>query len=186
MKEAVQEAKEVLNKGGVIIYPTDTIPGIGCLANDDHAVERIFEIKKRPNHKALICLFKDCEQVAAYFPDLPVIPQEIIEAERPTSIILDNVQNISPKLLGGGNSLAIRIPKNEFCQALLKEVNTPIVSTSANISNEETVHYIKDVNPDILVQIDYVVPLPTEISEPIRPSKIVRITLNGEIQTIRD
>lgn len=186
MKYIVEKTVKTLNEGGVIVYPTDTVPGIGCLANNDRAVERVFDIKQRPGHKALICLFKDWVQVAEYFPSLPLIPEEITSSPRPTSVILDHVKGVSSSLLGGGTSLAIRIPNNDFCQAVLNQINCPLVSTSANLSGQETAYKISDVSPDILDQVDYVVSLQSVNSEPVRPSRIVRITQNGEIQTIRD
>lgn len=186
MKDIVEKTVKTLKEGGVIVYPTDTVPGIGCMANNDKAVDRVFQIKQRPGHKALICLFKDWNQVNEHFPSLPLIPDYILNSNRPTSIILDHVHGVSPYLLGNGTSLAIRIPDNEFCQAILAELDCPLVSTSANLSGESTPQKITDVSPDILDQVDYVVSLQSEFSESIRPSKIVRITQDGEIQTIRD
>ena len=186
MNQEVTNTVKTLNNNGVILYPTDTVWGIGCLANNPEAIERIFQIKKRPDNKALICLFRDWDQVKNYFPGLNDIPKELISPDRPTSIIINNPVGLPEILHAGLNSLAIRIPNNDFCQKLLKHIDSPIVSTSANISGEPTPTSKNLISDSILEQMDYVVNLQDDSQADVKPSRIVIIGENGEIRTIRD
>lgn len=186
MNQEVKKSVRTLNHNGVILYPTDTVWGIGCLANNTEAIQRIFEIKKRPDNKALICLFRDWEQVKNYFPSLTYIPEELKSPKRPTSIIIKNPVGLPEILHAGLNSLAIRIPDNEFCQNLLREIDYPLVSTSANISGELTPSSKNLISNSILEQMDYVVNLQDDDQKNVKPSRIVIIEENGEIRTIRD
>jgi L-threonylcarbamoyladenylate synthase len=187
MNKEIQICSEHLKNGKIIIYPTDTIWGIGCIATDPKTVQRIFDLKQREDGKALICLFKDWNQVKEYFHHLPVIPESLLNTVEPTTIILNSPKKIAPNIYGSLNSLAIRIPNHSFCQQLLEEVNVPIISTSANLSGKKTPITREEIQDNILAQVDYIVTLPSEKKEGTnKPSKIVKLHENGDIEVIRN
>ena len=175
----INEALKVLKNGGVILYPTDTIWGIGCDATNEKAVERIYQIKERNESKALITLVGNYNQLLNYTK----IKSKEAKNSSPTTIIYPNVKGLAKNLLAYDKSAAIRIVQNEFCKKLISKFNNAIVSTSANISGEEFPKRFSDIKPKILNNVDYVINLENDnlLHE---PSKILKVNLIGEVTEI--
>jgi L-threonylcarbamoyladenylate synthase len=187
MYDEIQKALHVLQTGGSILYPTDTVWGLGCDASNAQAVANIYRIKQRNDSKALIVLMADIAQLQQYVANIPPAALDILaKATRPTTIIYNQVQgNIAPNLMASDGSLAIRLPQHHFCQALLQALGKPIVSTSANLSGEPNPQRYSDISKQILEASDYVVSPALENSLSAAPSTILRLLPNGEISIIR-
>ena len=182
----VEAALEVLRRGGVILYPTDTIWGLGCDATHEAAVKRIYSIKKREDSKSMIVLVADERDLLRYVasPDPAVF--DFLEAQsRPTTVIFDGALGLPEGLLAQDGSIALRIVKDEFCRHLLRRLRVPIVSTSANISGEPSPAFFSDVTSEIREAVDYVVRWRQEDREPSTPSQIIRWKGNGTYTVIR-
>jgi len=185
MHQELKNCLEHLKNGGLILYPTDTLWGIGCDASKPEAVKKIYALKKRTNSKSLICLVADERMLSKYIKDIPEVALDIIDvAENPTTIIYDNPQNIASNLIASDNSLAIRIPDDEFCFQLIRKLNGAIVSTSANISGQESPKSFSEISDDILKGVDYVVNLHREKTAP-KPSSIIKLSSAGLVTIIR-
>ena len=181
MNQEIENAIKSLKNGGVILYPTDTIWGLGCDANNDKAIKRIFKIKKRLESKLLICLVSDKEMLKSLNLKIP----NINLTQYPTTIIYSNAQGVSKLLINKiDNSTAIRIPKDKFCQKLIKRFGGPITSTSANLSGDPFPKNFLDINNEIINSVDYIVNLRKEETM-INPSKIYKIGKSGNIIKIR-
>ncbi len=185
LNQAINAATGCLEAKKNILYPTDTVWGLGCDATSEAAVKNIFRIKKRDDQKALICLMKDLEMISNYIEKLPPNIKAIMQqTQEPLTIIYPNAKGLASNLLPPDGSIAIRIPNDDFCQKLLQAFGKPIVSTSANISGTPTPSCFAEIDPEILEQVDYVVPLNQEkISG--KPSKIIKIEPDGSFLTIR-
>lgn len=185
-RDDIRQAIEVMNKGGVILYPTDTIWGIGCDATNEAAVRRVFEIKKRADAKALITLVDSEAKLEFYVNDIPEVAWDLIEvAERPLTIIFDHARNLAPNLLAEDGSAGIRITKEEFSKNLCMRMKRAIVSTSANISGEPSPKCFADISPEILQAVDYVcTSRRTETHNP-PASNIIKLGSGGEVKVIR-
>ena len=175
----INEALKVLKSGGIILYPTDTIWGIGCDATNEKAVERIYQIKERNESKALITLVGNYNQLLNYTK----IKSKEAKNSSPTTIIYPKVKGLAKNLLAYDKSAAIRIVQNEFCKKLILKFNNAIVSTSANISGEEFPKRFSDIKPKILNNVDYVIDLESD-SLLHEPSKILKVNLIGEVTEI--
>lgn len=187
MKEDITKALEVLQNGGTILYPTDTIWGIGCDATNSCAIENIFKIKKRPDAKSMIILLPSINQLDRYVDDPPQIAYDLFEfATKPTTIILNGAKNISPRLKAEDGSIAIRIPNDPFCNQLLQRFRKPIVSTSANISGVGSPGIFIEISNDIKKQIDFIVKWRQDDIEASLPSSIVKIGSGNQIKIIRE
>ena len=185
IKEEVRKADEILRKGGVILYPTDTVWGLGCDATNDEAVKRIYEIKKRADNKSMLVLLDDAGKIASY-ADVPDIALDLVEvADKPTTIIYPGAKHLAPSLIGEDNTIGIRITKEEFSQALIYRFRKPIVSTSANISGEPSPHFFKEISEEIKNAVDYIVDFRRNETKSCTPSSIIKLGLGGEIQIIR-
>ncbi|MBJ6369730.1 L-threonylcarbamoyladenylate synthase [Snuella sedimenti] len=185
MHKEINSAVQVLKEGGLILYPTDTVWGIGCDANNPDAVNKIYKLKEREDSKALICLVADDRMLTKYVKTVPQVAFNIIEvAESPTTIIYDEAQNLAANLIAEDGTIAIRIPDNDFCFQLLRRFNGAIVSTSANISGQPTPKSFKEIAPPILKGVDYVVNLHQE-KICAKPSSIIKLKNNGEVKIIR-
>ncbi|MFL0353816.1 L-threonylcarbamoyladenylate synthase [Xanthomarina sp. GH4-25] len=178
-------ALDTLKQGGLILYPTDTVWGIGCDATNEEAVEKIFKLKKRSDSKALICLVADDRMLKKYVKKIPEAAFDFMDIEdNPITIIYDEPQNLAKNLIAEDNTIAIRIPDNDFCFQLLRKFNGSIVSTSANISGQPTPKSFKEIHEDILKGVDYVVNLPDE-KIGAKPSSIIKLSNDGKVQVIR-
>ena len=185
MEKELKLALEVLKQGGTILYPTDTVWGIGCDATNPEAVAKVYHLKKRVESKALICLVADDRMIKKYVKQVPEVAHDIFSiTNHPITIIYDNAQNLAPNLIADDNSIAIRIPDNEFCYRLSRKLNAAIVSTSANISGQPTPTCFKEISQDILKGVDYVVNLHHD-KKMAKPSSIIKLGSHGEVKIIR-
>lgn len=185
-RDDICQAIEVMNKGGVILYPTDTIWGIGCDATNEAAVRRVFEIKKRADAKALITLVDSEAKLEFYVNDIPEVAWDLIEvAERPLTIIFDHARNLAPNLLAEDGSAGIRITKEEFSKNLCMRMKRAIVSTSANISGEPSPKCFADISPEILQAVDYVCTSRRNETHNPPASNIIKLGSGGEVKVIR-
>lgn len=185
-EEDINLCIEQLKKGNVIVYPTDTIWGLGCDATNTEAIRKIYDIKKRPDAKAMIVLIHEIGQLHDYVVNVPEIAWDLVDfAERPLTVIYPKGKNVSPDLLGEDGSIAIRLVKNDFCNALLKKFRKPIVSTSANISGNPSPMNFAGIDEAVLKQADFVVDIKNGENMTSNPSTIVKLGLDGEIKFIR-
>ena len=182
----VAECVEVLRKGGTILYPTDTIWGIGCDATNAKAVEKVYRIKRRPEEKSSILLIDDDMKLFDYVENIPPIAIDLINSVRnPISIIYPKAKNLPENVIAQDGSIAIRVVKNTFCKKLINLFGKPIVSTSANISGQPAPLTYNDIAKEIFNEIDYAVVRSMEESLEIKPSTLVRFDKNGEFEILR-
>lgn len=175
-----------MRKGGVILYPTDTVWGIGCDATNPEAVKRVYEIKQREDSKALICLVDSEARLTRYVRQVADVTWNLIElAERPLTIIFDGATGLAQNLLAEDGSVGIRITKEEFSKELCYRFQKAIVSTSANISGEPTPRTFDEIPEEIKNSVDYVVKYNRQCKEKHQPSNIIKIKSNGEFTIIR-
>lgn len=207
----LQEAVEILRKGGVILYPTDTVWGIGCDATNEAAVARVFEIKRRSEAKSLVLLACDLDMVAKHVKQIPSIAIDLVEVnDAPMTIIYPGAQYLAPNAVAADGSVGIRIPvvaedesaedeaparkgaapkgnltAGAFCRELVRRLRRPLVSTSANISGEPTPNSFAEISDEIKNAVDYVVPKPFGAGASGRSSQIIKLGLDGEVQILR-
>jgi L-threonylcarbamoyladenylate synthase len=182
----VEAALEAVRRGGVILYPTDTIWGLGCDATDAAAVKNIYNIKQREDSKSLIILVADERDVLQYVaaPDLAVF--DFLEQQtRPTTVVFSGAINLPDALVAEDGSIGIRIVQDEFCRHLVKRLRKPIVSTSANISGQPSPRFFADISQEVKAQVDHVVQWRQDDHTPSLPSQIIRWKGNGEFEYIR-
>lgn len=185
MREEIQSAVDALKKGEIIIYPTDTIWGIGCDATSEKAVRRIYEIKKREESKSLVTLVSDWEMLNKYVPSVPLHVSKFLDrANKPTTVVYDNPVGIASNAIASDDSVAIRIPKNEFCIELIRAFGGPIISTSANYSGSPSPGCFSDISKELLAEADYIVNLSREETQN-SASQIVRFDKDGQVIYIR-
>ena len=185
MQKEVQNALKVLKDGGLILYPTDTVWGIGCDASNAEAVNKIFKLKQREDSRALICLVADDRMLKKYVKQIPEAAFTLFDIhEEPITIIYDEPQNLATNLIASDNTIAIRIPDDDFCFQLLRRFNGAIVSTSANISGKSTPKSFKEIAPEILKGVDYVVDL-YHNKRNESPSSIIKLNNSGVVTIIR-
>lgn len=187
MKEDIRRALDVLNKGGVILYPTDTIWGIGCDATNEEAVSRVYAIKRRTDAKALITLVDSEAKILGYVREIPDVAWQLIDCStRPLTIIYDGARHLAPNLLAEDGSVAIRLTREAFSRELCLRFHRPIVSTSANLSGEPSPATFDDISEDIKQAVDYVCTSRRDDRTPARPSSIIKLAANGEVKIIRE
>ncbi|KJJ37600.1 L-threonylcarbamoyladenylate synthase [Aequorivita vladivostokensis] len=185
MKTEIENCIAVLKKGGLILYPTDTVWGIGCDATNPDAVDKVFKLKQRSDEKSLICLVHDFKMLNEYVENVPEVAYDILKyAKKPTTIIYDNPIRVAENIIAADNSLAIRVAKDEFCKKLIQRFRRPLVSTSANISGEKTPQSYAEIDPLILEGVDYVVNLQHE-KKSGKPSAIIKLKNDGSVKVIR-
>ena len=185
-EDDIRNAVEILRKGGVILYPTDTVWGIGCDATNADAVSRVYEIKRRQDSKAMICLVDSDERLQRYVRNVPEVAWQLLDvADKPTTVILDGAVNLAPNLLAPDGSVAIRITKEPFSRQLCFRFQKAIVSTSANISGEPAAQNFKDISPQLIDSVDYVCHSRRQETETHAPSSIIKLGLGGEVSIIR-
>ena len=186
MNNEINKALKTLKEGGIILYPTDTVWGIGCDATNSEAVEKIYKLKQRHDSKAMICLVADDRVLKKYVKKIPEVAYDIFNvSEKPITIIYDDAQNLAPNLIAEDKSIAIRIPNDDFCFQLLRRFNGAIVSTSANISGEPTPKSFKEISQEVLKGVDYIVNLHRE-KICSKPSSIIKLSNNGVVKIIRE
>lgn len=184
--EDIKNAVECMRKGGVILYPTDTVWGIGCDATNAEAVDRVYKIKRRDDSKALICLVDSDNRLARYFRDVPSVAWDLMDlAIKPTTLILDNAMGVAINLLSEDGSLAIRITHEPFSHELCYRFQKPIVSTSANVSGMPAAQNYCDISQELIDAVDYVCWSRRQEHKPHAPSSIIKLSQNGEVKVIR-
>jgi L-threonylcarbamoyladenylate synthase len=185
LKEEIRKCLEVLKQGGIILYPTDTIWGLGCDATNMDAVKKIYDIKKRSDHKSMLVLLDDAGKIASY-ADVPDIALDLIEiSNKPTTIIYPNAKRLAPNLIAEDGSIGIRITQELFTRSLLFRFNRPLVSTSANLTEQPSPRFFSEISQEIRDAVDYIVDYRREDQTPTHPSSILKLGINGEIQIIR-
>ena len=182
----IKTAVEVMRKGGVILYPTDTVWGIGCDATNAAAVEKVYQIKRRQDSKAMICLVDSDARLQRYVRQVPAVAWDVIElATAPLTVILDGAVNLAPNLIAEDGSVAMRVTGEPFSKELCYRFQKPIVSTSANISGMPPASNYCDIDPELLEAVDYVCTSRRQEKKPHTPSAIIRIKGNGEVTIVR-
>lgn len=185
-EEDIKRAVEVMRQGGVILYPTDTVWGIGCDATNAEAVKRVYDIKQRDDSKALICLVDSDARLQRYVRDVPDVAWQLIDCcDRPTTLILDGAVNLASNLIADDGSIGIRITQEPFSKELCYRFQKAIVSTSANISGEPAAQNYRDIDPKILEAVDYVCWSRRQEHQPHTPSSIIKLGRGGEVTIIR-
>ena len=185
-QEDIKNAIEVMKQGGVILYPTDTVWGIGCDATNAEAVAKVYKIKKRDDSKALICLVDSDARLQRYVRNVPNVAWDILDiATKPTTIILDGAINLAPNLIAEDGSIALRITKEPFSHELCDRFQKPLVSTSANISGEPPAANYNDISQELLDAVDYVCFSRRQEHKPHTPSSIIKLKEDGEVTIIR-
>jgi L-threonylcarbamoyladenylate synthase len=187
MIEDIKKACQVMNEGGVILYPTDTIWGIGCDATNEEAVRRVYEIKQRSDSKALLVLVDTSVKVDFYVQDVPNVAWDLIElAEKPLTIIYSGARNLAPNLLAEDGSVGIRVTNEEFSQRLCRQFRKAIVSTSANISGQPSPANFSEISDEIKSKVDYIVGYRQDDMGHPKPSGIIKMDKNGVFKIIRE
>ena len=189
-EEDIRNAVETMRKGGVILYPTDTVWGIGCDATNAEAVKKVYEIKQRDDSKALICLVDSDARLQRYVRQVPDVAWQLIDSikdsdARPTTLILDGAINLAANLIADDGSIALRITQEAFSKELCYRFQKAIVSTSANISGEPAAQNFRDIDPRIVEAVDYVCWSRRQEHQPQKPSSIIRLREDGQVEIIR-
>ena len=186
MKEIISEALSVLKRGGIILYPTDTIWGLGCDATNEAAVASIYAIKQRDSSKRMLILVDSVKMLEEYTSEIPDIAYKLIEvASNPLTIIYPKAKNLAKNLIASDGSIGIRVVKNEFCQALIGELKNPITSSSANLAGQNSPLGYFGISNEIKMSADYIVPLHLEELSTAKSSDIIKVKKNGQIEVIR-
>lgn len=187
MLDDLKKALEILIKGGLILYPTDTIWGIGCDATNEKAVDRIYAVKKRKDEKSMIILVESESQLSKYVSQIPEMALNLIRiTDKPLTIIYPGAQNIARNLVAKDGSIGIRIVRDTFCNTLINRFGKPVVSTSANMSGSTWPANYNDIDDHIIQSVDYVIKWRQQESAHDRPSGIIKLELNGEVKVIRE
>lgn len=184
-REAINIAVAELKKGNTIIYPTDTIYGIGCDATNHDAVEKIYALKQRDSSKSLIVLVDSFQMLESIIEEVPDMAWEVLKVnKKPLTIIYDRPKNVSENVVAADNTLAVRVTNDPLCRSMIRKLRKPIVSTSANLSGEPSPIHFDDISDALKSRIDHIMDLPL-VHKDIKPSAIMKIASNGEIKIIR-
>ncbi|TSJ40326.1 threonylcarbamoyl-AMP synthase [Mucilaginibacter corticis] len=186
LKDEVAKAFKVVQDGGIILYPTDTIWGIGCDAANTEAVQKIYRLKQRSETKSMIILLDTDAKLASYVQEVPELAYNLIEyAENPLTLVMSGARNISPALIAADGSIGIRVSGHPFCQGLIQRLRRPLVSTSANISGKPSPQYFSQIDQEIIDGVDYVVDIDQHSMEIKNPSTIMRLEPDGKFEFLR-
>ena len=181
----VHNAYEVIKNGGIILYPTDTVWGIGCDATNEEAIKKIYALKQRDDSKSMIVLMNGEKMMYNVFSAIPDVAWEILDlSEKPTTLILDNPRNVAPNIIAEDKTLGVRLVKEPFCFKLMERMKRPLVSTSANVSGNVTPKTFKEISPEIIKGVDYVVNLQHD-KVCKNPSTIIKLSLDNQVKIIR-
>lgn len=187
MQKELQQALKHIVKGGTILYPTDTIWGIGCDATNAKAVKKIYSIKNRVESKSMIVLLADFDQLKNYVEDIPAVTADLIQSiDKPVTIIYSGAKNLAPNLIAADGTIAIRIVKHNFCRALIQRLGKPLVSTSANISGAPSPLFYSDVQEYIKTKVGFVVNLEQDLNTVNKASTIIKLEKSGSYTIIRE
>lgn len=186
LNKDIDAAVSILDDGGVILYPTDTVWGIGCDACNPAAVEKVYRIKNRPDSKALITLVGSVGDLHRWVEDVPPVAGEMIAAsERPVTVVFDKGRGLAPNLLAADGSVGLRVTSELYSRALCERLGRPVVSTSANVSGEPSPAFYAEISPEILSRVDYVASFRRDDTVPRQPSKVVKISSDGTVKILR-
>jgi len=186
LNDEVAKALKVLQNGGIILYPTDTIWGIGCDAGNEDAVKKIYALKQREESKSMIVLLDNDNKLQSYVSEVPDIAYDLIEyAENPLTLVMPGAKNLAKNLIAADGSIGLRVTKHQFCQQLIQRLRRPLVSTSANISGQPSPKNFNAISADIIEGVDYVVDLEQYDLTEKRPSTIMRLEPDGRFEFIR-
>ena len=181
----VHNAYEVLKNGGIILYPTDTVWGIGCDATNAIAIQKIYDLKQRVESKSMIVLMNGDRMMHSVFHNIPEVAWQILDlSDKPTTLILDHPKNVAKNLIAADDTLGVRLVKEPFCYTLMERMKRPLVSTSANISGAPTPKSFKEISPAIINGVDYVVQLHHD-KVCAKPSTIIKLTQDAQVSVIR-
>ena len=187
MQDDIQKAIEVLKNGGVILYPTDTIWGLGCDATNAEAVKKIYQIKQRNDSKSMLVLLDNFDKIGLYVKEVPELADDLVTmSSKPLTIIYPGAVNLANNLVADDGSIGIRVCSDEFCQKLINRFRKPIVSTSANVSGKQSPAIYSEISDDIIKEANYVVKWRQNDTSPAKPSGIIKLGLKGEITVIRE
>lgn len=187
MSRQIETAVETLRQGGLILYPTDTIWGIGCDATDEAAVEKIYRLKQRSDSKSLIVLAADLDMVCRYVKTVPEMALTLIEInDKPMTIIYPGATGLAPNVIAPDGTAGIRVPRHEFCTRLISRFRKPVISTSANISGMPAPACFREIAPEIIRGVDCVVDARFEQAGTRRASQIIKIGLDNQVAVIRE
>jgi L-threonylcarbamoyladenylate synthase len=186
LKDEVAKALKVIQEGGIILYPTDTIWGIGCDATNTEAIKKIYQLKQRNETKSMIILLDTENKLESYISEVNPLAYDLIEyAENPLTLIMPGAKNLSPAIISSDGSIGIRVCRHPFCQQLIQRMRKPLVSTSANISGKPSPQYFSQIDDEIINGVDYVVDIDQHDMEIKNPSTIMRLAPNGSFEFIR-
>ena len=184
--EDIRTAVQTLRQGGLILYPTDTIWGIGCDAANEEAVRRIFQLKQREDSKAMICLVDSANRMQRYLRQVPDVAWDIVEyADKPLTLILDGAVNLAPSLIAEDGSVGLRVTKENISHELCYRFERAVVSTSANISGEPSPACFEEISDEIKQGVDYIMRSRQNDTSKSKPSQIIKLGLDGQIKIIR-
>lgn len=187
MKEQVDKAVEIMKQGGIILYPTDTVWGLGCDATNEKAVEKIYKLKQSDNKHSMLVLVYPMENVSLYVRRMPQIAWQLLEvADKPLTLILPNGAGVANNIIPEEGTLGIRVPQHEFCQNMLRALRKPIISTSANIAHKTAPTTLEEVSKEIIDGVDFIVDPRFDRGATRKPSSIISVGANGEIKIIRE
>ncbi|MCD4791471.1 MAG: threonylcarbamoyl-AMP synthase [Bacteroidales bacterium] len=186
MEEDIQKAVKVLKAGGTILYPTDTIWGIGCDATNNRAIQKIYKIKERSKKASFIILLEKESKITDYVEKVPDILWDLLKSiDTPITVIYPKAKNLTKNVIAPDGSIGIRVVKDEFCRRMISKLNKPVVSTSANFSGETSPLVFKDISEEIKNKVDYIVKTNRNKLNKIKASTIIRIKLSGEFEVLR-
>lgn len=186
MKKVIDKSVEILKNGGTILYPTDTIWGIGCDATNSKAVQKVLKIKNRPKNFSFIILVEKAPRISDYVDQIPDITFDLLSGfDLPVTVIFPKAKNLAKNVIAKDGSVAIRVVKDEFCQQVIAKLGKPIVSSSANLTGEPSPVMFKDISDNIKNQVDYIVPIHQDKLSKTKASTIIKLKLNGEFDIIR-
>lgn len=186
MQDDIKKACDILRKGGIILYPTDTIWGIGCDATNEEAVKRIYDLKQRDDTKSMLVLMDNPAKLQTYVKEVPDIAWDLIDlADKPLTIIYDGAKNLAPNLIAPDGSIGIRITAETFSMELFRQFRKPIVSTSANISGDPSPSSFSEIGQTVKEGVDYIVTYRQKEQTKAKPSGIVKLGKDGSIKIIR-
>lgn len=185
--QEAQHTAAILKKGGIILYPTDTVWGIGCDATNADAIDKIYKLKQRAESKSMLVLLDNFNRIGKYIREVPMLANDLVElAESPLTIIYPDAINLPDSLIAEDGSIGIRICRHAFCQQLIYQLGRPIVSTSANISGTSSPKLLNEVDKEISEHVDFIVSPKFEGLPTLRPSSIIKLGVKGEVEVIRE
>lgn len=186
MQQEIKKSLDVLYNGGIILYPSDTIWGLGCDATNVEAVKRIYEIKKRADSKSMLVLLNDANRIPSYIEEMPEIAWDLIQvSDKPLTIIYPGAKNLAKNLVANDKTIGIRITDDPFCNLLIQRFKRPIVSTSANFSGNPPPANFSEISEEIKKKVDYIVQHRHSETQKAKPSGIIKLGVGGQIKVIR-